>query len=524
MSSAAYAILSLASLTAAQLVGTKQAETHPSLTWSKCSAGGSCATQNGKVVIDANWRWVYDENLNSNCYTGNTWNAAACPDDKTCAANCALQGASYESTYGVTTSGSSLKLDFVTQSSQKNVGSRMYLMADDSHYEEFTLNNMEFTFDVDVSKLPCGVNGALYFVSMDADGGMSKYPTNKAGAAYGTGYCDSQCPRDLKFINGQGNVEGWNPSATNPNTGTGGHGSCCAEMDIWEANSISNAVTPHPCDTASQTMCLGDNCGGTYSSNRYAGTCDPDGCDFNPYRMGVTNFFGPARTVDTNSVFTVVTQFITDTGTASGTLKEIRRLYVQNGKVINNVSSKVAGVTGNSLTSAFCDAQKKAFGDTNTFDKHGGFKSMSAATSKGMVLVMSLWDDSSAARMLWLDGDYPTTKASSTPGVARGTCPADSGKPSDVESSSPNAYVTFSNIKFGPLGSTYGGSGSNPSSSSASTLSTKVSTTSVSTQSSTSGATQTHYGQCGGEGYTGPTTCASPYTCKYASEYYSQCL
>ena len=26
---------------------------------------------------------------------------------------------------------------------------------------------------------------------------------NKAGAAYGTGYCDSQCPRDLKFINGQ---------------------------------------------------------------------------------------------------------------------------------------------------------------------------------------------------------------------------------------------------------------------------------------------------------------------------------
>lgn len=203
MSSAAYAILSFAALAAAQLAGTQQAETHPSLTWSKCSAGGSCATQNGKVVIDANWRWVYDEKINANCYTGNTWNAAACPDDKTCAANCALQGASYESTYGVTASGSSLKLNFVTQASQKNVGSRLYLMADDTHYQEFTLNNNEFTFDVDVSKLPCGLNGALYFVSMDADGGMAKYPTNKAGAAYGTGYCDSQCPRDLKFINGQ---------------------------------------------------------------------------------------------------------------------------------------------------------------------------------------------------------------------------------------------------------------------------------------------------------------------------------
>jgi len=37
---------------------------------------------------------------------------------------------------------------------------------------------------------------------MDADGGTSKYTGNKAGAKYGTGYCDSQCPRDLKFING----------------------------------------------------------------------------------------------------------------------------------------------------------------------------------------------------------------------------------------------------------------------------------------------------------------------------------
>ena len=38
---------------------------------------------------------------------------------------------------------------------------------------------------------------------MDADGGSAKHPTNTAGAAYGTGYCDSQCPRDIKFIAGQ---------------------------------------------------------------------------------------------------------------------------------------------------------------------------------------------------------------------------------------------------------------------------------------------------------------------------------
>ena len=84
-----------------------------------------------------------------------------------------------------------------------NVGTRLYLMEDDSTYQMFNLTNSEFTFDVDVSELPCGLNGALYFSAMDADGGMSQYDGNKAGAKYGTGYCDSQCPRDMKFINGQ---------------------------------------------------------------------------------------------------------------------------------------------------------------------------------------------------------------------------------------------------------------------------------------------------------------------------------
>ncbi|KAF7322381.1 Glucanase [Mycena chlorophos] len=32
------------------------------------------------------------------------------------------------------------------------------------------------------------------------------------------------------------------------------------------------------------------------------------------------------------------------------------------------------------------------------------------------------------------------------------------------------------------------------------------------------------YGQCGGQGYTGPTTCASGSTCVYSNPYYSQCL
>jgi len=65
------------------------------------------------------------------------------------------------------------------------------MMDTENKYEMFKLLNQEFTFDVDVSNLPCGLNGALYFVEMEADGGMAKHPGNRAGAKYGTGYCDA---------------------------------------------------------------------------------------------------------------------------------------------------------------------------------------------------------------------------------------------------------------------------------------------------------------------------------------------
>jgi cellulose 1,4-beta-cellobiosidase len=322
----------------------------------------------------------------------------------------------------------------------------MYLMDTDNSYQQFNLLNKEFTFDVDVSNLPCGLNGALYFVSMDADGGLAKYPTNTAGPKYGTSYCDAQCPRDLKFIDGTANVEGWTPSSNDANAGVGGRGSCCSEMDVWEANSVSTAFTPHSCDTIGQKSCTGDDCGGTYSSTRYAGECDADGCDFNSYRMGDTSFYGAGLKVDTSKVFTVVTQFIGEP------LTEIKRFYVQDGVVIPNSESKIANVTGNSITTEFCDAQKVAFGDNNGFEAHGGLAQMSAAMAGGMTLVMSVWDDH-YANMLWLDSTYPTTKTG--PGGPRGTCATTSGVPADVESASGGASVTYSNIKFGPINWTF---------------------------------------------------------------------
>jgi len=183
-----------------QQAGTLTTETHPALTWQTCTAYGSCTTNTGSVTLDGNWRWTHSTSGSTNCYTGNTWDATLCPDDATCATTCALDGAAYASTYGITTSGSALTLGFVTGA---NVGSRVYLMKDDTTYQTFDMRNKEFTFDVDVSNLPCGLNGALYMVGMSADGGMAAYPNNKAGAKYGTGYCDAQCPKDIKFINGE---------------------------------------------------------------------------------------------------------------------------------------------------------------------------------------------------------------------------------------------------------------------------------------------------------------------------------
>jgi cellulose 1,4-beta-cellobiosidase len=485
------------------------------LTWQECTASG-CTTQSSTVVLDANWRYLHEVGGSTNCYEGNTWDTTLCPDPTTCAANCALDGADYEGTYGVSASGDALTLKFVTVSEQKNVGSRLYLMApgSETEYQKFQLINQEFTFDVDVSQLPCGLNGALYFSQMDIDGGVSRFPTNKAGAEYGTGYCDSQCPHDIKFIDGVANIIDWTPDSNNPNTGTGSLGICCAEMDIWEANSISAAVTPHPCTVTESTSCSGTTCSAANSTD---GVCDQAGCDFNSFRLGDTSFYGPGLTVDTTQPFTVVTQFVSSNNETTGTLSAIRRLYVQNGVVIQNSETNIPGITTtNEIDTTFCEQQKVAFGDTDTFDSKGGITAMGDAMSTGMVLVLSLWDDY-AVSMLWLDSDFPTD--GTAPGNLRGTCPTTSGVPVTVEADSPNAQVIYSNIKFGAIGSTFSSTGTSTGTGTGSSGSGSGTTTATAP-----GATQTLFGQCGGIGWTGPTVCASGSTCQLNNAYFSQCL
>ncbi|RYP05147.1 hypothetical protein DL764_004001 [Monosporascus ibericus] len=452
-STVATVLATMLSLSAAQKVGTEDPETHPKLTWSRCTGAGSCSQVQGSVVIDSNWRWAHIVDGYTNCYEGNTWNESACPDGESCVENCAIEGADYSGTYGVTTSGNAVTMKFRTDHQfGTNIGSRLYLMAEnDETYEMFTMNGNEIAFDVENGEIGCGLNGAVYFVSMDEDGGMARYPSNEAGAAYGTGYCDSQCARDLKWLGGVGNSEEWAPSDSDENTGIGKLGSCCAEMDLWEANRESFALTPHPCETSEYFICESNNCGGTYSENRYAGSCDPDGCDLNPFRHGNTDFYGPGKTVDTSRKFTVVTQFH-----GSGTnLDSISQYFIQDGRRIDIPGSQyVEG--GSIIDQEFCEAAKDVFRDNERFNELGGLPQMGDATGNPMVLAISIWDDGYSS-MLWLDGEYyPLDRDPSEPGVARGICAVDgSSDPARVRETFRNAKVTYSNIKFGPIGSTY---------------------------------------------------------------------
>merc|ERR1712084_139910 len=111
----------------------------------------------------------------------------------------------------------------------------------------------------------------------------------------------------------------------------------------------------------------------------------------------------------------------------------------------------VDGKEYNSLSADFCTAQKKETGDKDEFGIRGGLKQMGKALERGMVLVMSLWDDNTA-RMLWLDSTYPV--GATGPGAARGPCDPSTGVPSATRTKYPDSLVKYMNIKVGAIGTT----------------------------------------------------------------------
>jgi hypothetical protein len=147
-------------------------------------------------------------------------------------------------------------------------------------------------------------------------------------------------------------------------------------------------------------------------------------------------YYGTGKQVDPSKKFTVVTQFKTDNGLDTGTLKEVRRLYVVGGKVIPNNAKIQSDVPFDSIGDAFCD--KGSSWDAN-YVKKGGDKAFTTSFRRGAVLAMSIWTDGS---MGWLDSG------------GAGPCQSNYGKDVLVRQN-PNAYVEFSNFRLGDIDSTY---------------------------------------------------------------------
>jgi hypothetical protein len=271
----------------------------------------------------------------------------------------------YPNDVGVTATGGTVSQRLVSKTADGNkvVGSRVYIVAeDDKNYELFDFVGKEFTYTVDMSQISCGVNAALYTVEMPKGGKEPGY------VDYGYGYCDANCV----------------------------DGGCCPEFDIQEASTKAMVYTTHSCE-------------------RTDGGCDTSGCGYNPYRDSNDHSFW-GSTVNVNQPITIVTQFIGN----GGTLSEVKRLYVQGGKVIPSAKS---------LTDSFCNY--------NNGDWHS-LANMGKSFQRGHVVVFSLWDSNG---MSWLDGGNA------------GSCT--NYDISSIESQHPDLTVTWSNVKFGDIDSTY---------------------------------------------------------------------
>mmetsp|Transcript_43312 Transcript_43312/g.109760 ORF Transcript_43312/g.109760 Transcript_43312/m.109760 type:complete len:106 (-) Transcript_43312:467-784(-) len=74
---------------------------------------------------------------------------------------------------------------------------------------------------------------------------------------------------------------------------------------------------------------------------------------------------------------------------------------------------------------------------------------MGEALDRGMVLVLSLWDDTDVS-VLWLDSAYPTNEPADRPGVERGPCPGGAAsEPKCLRSKFPESHVIFCTPRLG---------------------------------------------------------------------------
>jgi len=186
-------------------------------------------------------------------------------------------------------------------------------------YRRFHLRGKRLRFTVDVSRVPCGCNAAVYLVAMPQGGGTD------------AGYCDI---------------------VTAP---------WCTEVDLLEANSHALNAAIH-----------------TRQGHGASGWCNSDGCAYNVGQAGGGRF-GAGGLIDTRRPFTVRATFPAEGG-----------LTVSLSQGESNLPTLDSSLHGNTPHGPH---------PVRAADLH----SLGEAIDAGLVLVTSLWTDSSGS-MAWLNG------------------------------------------------------------------------------------------------------------------------
>jgi len=153
-----------------------------------------------------------------------------------------------------------------------------------SMWFNFTLLDKELSYDVDLSKVGCSCNAALFFVSMpgyNPDGSVAR------GVDQNPFYCDA---------NDIGGV--W-----------------CWEHDTIEANKFNVQTAPHTCDSA---------------PGQFIDVCDKRGCSSNAYSENEHGLCPDEKcTIDTRKPFRILQSY---KGNADGQLVTIANTFVQEGR------------------------------------------------------------------------------------------------------------------------------------------------------------------------------------------------
>jgi cellulose 1,4-beta-cellobiosidase len=224
------------------------------------------------------------------------------------------------------------------------------------------------------------------------------------------------------------------------------------------------------CETEGYKICEREYCDAEKHGERFS-YCAKYGCDYSPYRLGQTEFYGREKVVNTNLPFTyeISNPREEHEGTNLQTFRVVTRFeetgvtqfFIQNGKKINTPPPAVPdfpSVSG--LSSEYCDAKAWNFNERDWFNELGGFPSHNAILRRPMVLTLSISDDVSTSagttfpaskasivltrleqhwsHNLWLDSIYPLD-AEGQPGAARGPCDPKGSAPIDVEAQWRNA-------------------------------------------------------------------------------------